>query len=337
MSRYTTDGIEIVGITSSVPANRITEYDDCDRYGEATVKKFVRSTGIHSRYVVCPNQTASDLGYDAAERLLNDLVIDRNKVGVLLYVTLSPDYRRPATSCVLQMRLGLSEDCAVMDIGHGCAGFVYGHQVMLSLLLQSDSEYGLLITGDTLSVLQNPDDHQSMMFGDAGSAILYRKNQGQKIQTILKADGTGYRVIYASGGGFRDLNSPARFSMDGMKVFEFSTSKVLNSIIEYLDLTQTGVEDYDYIVLHQANISIIRILAKELGISEDKVGISLDRYGNTSGSSIPLTICDIIGEKELGSVNILVCGFGVGLAWGVTAFRVVCENVYPVRVTSNVF
>ena len=337
MSWFTTRGVEIIGMAASVSNNKIDEAANKNKYGEDTVNKFIKNTGIRERFVVTLPQTASDLGVDAANRLLNALDIKREEIGVLLYVTLSPDYRRPATSTVMQMRLGLSNDCSCMDIGHGCAGFLYGHQVMMSLLSQCESMYGLVILGDNLSVLQNPDEYQSMMFGDAASAVIYRKSSGCTNNTLLKTDGSGYRSIFSPGGGFKDLHGSLGFYMDGMSVFQFATSEVLESIREYLIKTNSDIDQYDFVAFHQANKSILRILTKEIGADEERVGISLDRYGNTSGSSIPLTICDRYGYAENGKLNVLAVGFGVGLAWGVTSYTISSDRILPIARTDELY
>ena len=134
------DGIAIAGIASAVPDNEVTVESFQSVFGEEIPAKFTASTGIKAMYKALPEQTAGDLAYAAAENLFSHIEIDREKIGALLFVTQSPDYRRPATACVLQHRLGLSLDCAAMDIGLGCSGFIYGLQTAMSLMRDSDME-----------------------------------------------------------------------------------------------------------------------------------------------------------------------------------------------------
>ena len=351
MSLFNVQGVKISGMASAVPSQCFTAESYIDRFGTETVEKFIKSTKIKSTHQTKINQTASDLGYVAADYLLKELKIDRNKIGILLFVTLSPDYRKPATSCVLQMRLGLSMDCACMDAGHGCAGFVYGNQLMLSMMSASDAEYGLLILGETTSKLIGEDDHSVMMFGDAGAAVLYEKDESSNITTLLKSDGKRFKALSVPAGGFREMQASYEkylcndnivrnkynLHMDGMEVFIFSTNDVPIAIKEYLEKTQKNIQDYDCVAFHQANYQILNLLARKFKIDKNKMPICLDKYGNTSSVSIPLVLCDYYGEKNIGWQNVFASGFGVGFAWGVTSFNLDSNKVFPVIETDEYF
>ena len=319
-------------------------------FGEEIPAKFTEGTGIRSMYKALPEQTAGDLAYVAAENLISHLNIDKEKIGALLFVTQSPDYRRPATACVLQHRLGLSMDCAAMDIGLGCSGFVYGLQTAMSLMEHSDMEYCLLLMGETASKLVDPHDKSIvMMYGDAGAAILLEKRPGAKTATLLRSDGGRYKTIILPAGGFRDMNPPPdRFLcndgierslydiyMDGTSVFSFSISDVPKAIKDYLEMTETSVEDYDLFLFHQANQFIIKQLSKKMKLPKEKVPISLDRYGNTGGISIPLTLCANYGDRDIGVQRTLMVGFGIGLSWGVISAKIDTAKAFPVIKTKD--
>ena len=139
MSWYETKGIGIKGISAAVPTNRIDAEMMIQRFDPALIQKFIKSTGIVSCHQTKEGQTASDLGYAAAEYLIDRLGVPSEEIGILIFVSTSPDYRKPSTSCVLQKRLGLPFDCACMDIVHGCAGFMYGHQTMEAMMASSSS------------------------------------------------------------------------------------------------------------------------------------------------------------------------------------------------------
>lgn len=351
MAWFHTSGVGIDCMAAAVPKNRNTVDSYIERYGEVTVEKFKKSTGIKSNHQTNENQTASDLGYAAAEHLLKEMNIDRQDVGILLFITLSPDYRKPATACILQMRLGLSMDCACMDAGHGCAGFVYGHQLMESMLSNCDSKYGLLILGETTSKLISEDDHSSMMFGDAGAAILYKKDKAESNHTLLKTDGSRFKDLVVPAGGFREMytsheqylcsdgtkRSKYDLHMDGMDVFVFSTNDVPATMKEYLSDTKTVITDYDCVAFHQANCQILNLLTRKFRIDKEKVPICIDRYGNTSSVSIPLALCDYYGDKNIGEQRVLASGFGVGLAWGVTSFILDANRVLPIIETDDYY
>lgn len=351
MSWYKTQNITIAGMSAAVPKNRIRSLDRVDTFGQKEVDKFIKSTGIHCTHQTIPQQTASDLGYAAADNLLNKMSIDRSKIGVLVFVTLSPDYKKPTTACVLQKRLSLPIDCACMDIGHGCGGFVYGNEVTETMMMASDFEYGLLILGETTSKVTAKSDVDSMMFADAGAAILYQRSDNSSQLTLLRSDGSRFKSLIVPSGGFRDpspdettyvssegdVKSKFDIAMDGTDVFLFSITDVPKAIDEYLAKSQTTMNDYDAVAFHQANTYIIQRLIRKYGIDKSKVPLCLDRYGNTSSVSIPLAICDYYGDRTDSIQNVLACGFGVGLAWGVTTLEIDPKHVYPIIETDEYY
>lgn len=352
MAFFKSKGTSIVGIATAVPKRRVLVDDYANIFGADVVEKFKQKTGIISMYRTVEHQTASDLGFAASDHLLKEFSIDRSQIGVLIFVSQSPDYRKPATACVLQYRLGLPTTCAAFDVGLGCSGFVYGNHLMRTMLADSDAKYGLLIVAETSS--KQASDHDktiAMMFGDAGSAILYANNTSETCCTLLKSDGQRYKSIIVPSGGFRDLHpeietfvdsdgserSKYDSYMDGMGVFAFSITDVPNAMKEYLSLTGKTGEDFDYVFLHQANHMIIKQIARRFNISTEKVPLSLDRFGNTSGVTIPLTISNTLGDISSRTVNILVSGFGIGLSWGVSSFSINSNNVLPIIYTDTSF
>lgn len=343
-------GIGIAGIACAVPDNRVTVKSFIPVFGEEVPTKFTAGTGIEAMYKALPEQTAGDLAYAAAENLFEHLKIDRQKIGALILVTQSPDYRRPATACVLQHRLGLPMDCAAMDIGLGCSGFVYGLQTAMSLMQQSDIEYCLLLLGETASKLVHPLDKSIvMMYGDAGAAILLERQKDARTTTLLRTNGGRFKTIILPAGGFRDMNPPHdRFMcndgierslydiyMEGTSVFSFSISDVPKAIQDYMKKTETTGEDYDLFLFHQANQFIIKQLSKKLKLPKEKVPISLDQYGNTGGISIPLTLSVNFGHQDVGRKKTFMAGFGIGLSWGITSAEIDTAKVFPVIKTKD--
>lgn len=352
MTLFKSQGIGISGMASSVPVKRAGREEHLKHFDPAIVGKVTDKTGIKEIRISSEHQTASDLGFSAADHLLDKLSIDRSEIGCLVFVTLSPDYRRPPTSCILQMRLGLSQDCAAIDICHGCAGFIYGQQVLESMMQSSDMKYGLLVLGETVSKVIGRKDHTSMMLGDAGAAVLYERQDDARCTSLLRTEGSRFNRIILPAGGFRDMN-PSRESylcsdgierskydlyMNGMEVTSFFMTAVPDAVKEFLSETGTTIDDYDVIVFHQANYFIIKQLIKRLKIPQEKAAVSLDRYGNTSGVSIPLTICDHFGRLS-GSekVRVLCAGFGVGFAWGVTEAMIVPDKIFPIIESDDCF
>lgn len=352
MSYFEINDIKIEAVSCAVPDNRVTVQSFESVFGMEACKKFTESTGIQEMYKALPEQTAGDLAYAAAENLFEKIETDRRKIGALVFVTQSPDYRRPATACVLQKRLSLPLGCAAMDIGLGCSGFVYGLQTAASLMATSDMEYALILIGETASKLVNPLDKSIvMMYGDAGAAILLKREEGAKLKTLLKSDGNRFQSIVLPAGGFRDMNpshdtfvcsdgierSLYDIFMDGTSVFSFSITDIPETVKEYLSRTETEIGDYDYLAFHQANQFILKQITRRLKAPKEKVLISLDRFGNTGGMSIPLTLCDHFGSKEEGKKKILMSGFGIGLSWGVTSAVLDTNNIFPVIRTKDYY
>ena len=338
-------GIGIAGIACAVPDQRVTVEGFAPLFGAETTEKFTAGTGIKAMYKALPDQTAGDLAYAAAQELFRRLPVDKTKIGALLFVTQSPDYRRPATACVLQHRLDLPMDCAAMDIGLGCSGFVYGLQTAMSMMERSDMTYCLLLLGETASKLVHPRDKSiAMMYGDAGAAILLERREGAESTTLLRSDGSRFKNIILPAGGFRDMNPPREtflcndgierslydIYMEGTSVFSFSISDVPAAVKDYLAHTGTRTEDYDLFLFHQANQFIIQQLVRKFKLPREKVPISLGEYGNTGGISIPLTLCAACEGETSGVKRVLMTGFGIGLSWGVTSAVIDTARVFPV-------
>lgn len=352
MSFYKNKGIRIAGMSCAVPDNRVTVESFSSIFGTEIPAKFSAGTGIKAMYKALPEQTASDLATAAAEDLLNKIHINNTDIGLMILVTQSPDYRRPSSASIVQKRLNLPIDCSCMEINLGCSGFIYGLQTAMSLMSASDIKYGLLLMGETASKLVDPHDKSIvMMYGDAGAAVLLeRSDDSAEVTTLLRSDGSRYRSIILPAGGFRDMNpSHERFMcsdgierslydiyMDGTSVFSFSITDVPKALTDYLEYTGTSVSDYDVFVFHQANEFIIKQIMRKLKLQKEAVPISLDRYGNTGGISVPLTLCDAFGGQS-GKKRVLMAGFGIGLSWGVFSIEIDMDKVFQVKKTADYY
>lgn len=346
--------IKISAIASAVPSKVVKSSDFNEKFTEEAVEKFVDMTGVAEHRVSGENQTASDLGFAAAEKIIKEKNIDRDSIGAVIFGAHSTDYRRPATACVLHKRLGLSKECVAFDVSLGCSAFVYCVQAAASMMQCSDIDKALVIVGETLTKMVNPDDKSAvMLFGDGGAAALLEKTyEDENIKGLLRSDGSGYKAIIAPAGGFRNMNAAEEAmvwadgnprtlyntNMNGTDVFAFTISDVPRAIKDFLKKTETTVDDYDCYAMHQANRFIHKQLAKKLKADMDKMPLCLDRYGNTSAPAIPLTLCDAYGEcDEDKKMNVLMCGFGVGLSWGVLSANINTADIYPVIESDEYF
>lgn len=357
MAGFAFNNIRIAGMTGAVPKNVVPSRFFEFKFGTETVEKFINLTGVEQCHKTLRNQTASDLGYVAANNLFDKLSVKKDEIGALIFVSESPDYIWPSTACVLQHRLGLSEECLAYDINLGCSGFVYGFHVCSSLLQSMEQKYALLITGDAnkfqnLLDREKPDDSNLMLFGDAVTAtIIERTEYTSEAITELYTDGSRYKMLVRGGmsrsvdeskdatrwndGIDRSIEDPY---MDGMGVFVFSTREAPKAINKFLTKYNKNLEDFDCYFLHQANKMIVDRIARILKMPSDKVPMTIDRYGNTASATIPLTMIDKYGlADEDVNYTVLTCGFGVGLSWGVLSVDISPKNVFPIIETDEYF
>lgn len=354
MAFFSFNNIKISAVACSVPTQIVKSSDYYDLFGKDSVDKFIEMTGVYEHRKALENQTASDFGYVAARKIIQEKKINVEEIGALVFGAHSFDYRRPATACVLHKRLGLSKDCVAFDVSLGCSAFVYCVQTASSLMINSDIDKALVIVGETMTKMVHPEDKASvMLFGDGGGAVLLEKtNENSKISGILKTDGCGYKAIIAPAGGFRNMYASTKTFvwndgnkrtlyntiMNGADVFSFTISDVPKTIKEFLEKSNTTVEDYDIFAFHQANKFIHKQLSKKIKIDFDKMPLCLDRFGNTSAPAIPLTLCDFVGTDSSDQLmNVLMCGFGVGLSWGVLSAKINKKNIYPIIETDDFF
>ncbi len=316
--------VEIKGIACAVPEQikKTEEYNGV--FGEENVQKFIQMTGVKERHVALDVQCTSDLCYAAAKELLRKLNWDRESVDALIFITQTPDYAVPATACVLQHRLGFSEACIAFDINLGCSAYVYGIWLASTMISAKNINRVLLLVGDTGNFGINPvDSATAMIFGDGGSATVLEQSEGKELKYFLNTKGSGYKSIIVPAGHARSRNksilnaSDFHLSMNGAEIFTFTITDVPRTMKQFMSCYGIGAEDVDMYVFHQANQFILKHLAKKLRIPMEKVPLSIDRYGNTSGESIPITLVDALGNEESHeTIKLLLCGFGIGLSWG---------------------
>ncbi len=316
--------VEIKGIACAVPERIVNNEDYYKTFGEESVRKFINMTGVKSRHVAMDEQCSSDLCYIAAKNVMQRLKWEASSIDAIILITQTPDYAVPATACVLQHRLGLSEDCIAFDINLGCSAYVYGVWQAATMIATQNINRVLLLVGDTSNFGINQNDSATaMIFGDGGSATALEKSEGKEIKYFLKTKGSGYRSIMVPAGHARTRSktitdsSAYDLSMNGADVFAFTITDIPKALTTFMSEYSIEKNDVDMFVFHQANLYILKHLIKKLGLPSEKVPISIDRYGNTSGESIPLTLVDAIGgDHSDGTVKLLLCGFGVGLSYG---------------------
>ncbi|MFT5860216.1 MAG: 3-oxoacyl-[acyl-carrier-protein] synthase-3 [Flavobacteriaceae bacterium] len=310
MAIFSISKVKISGIVASIPKNEVSNFDIAGM-SEEEIELLVKTVGINKRRVADSNMNASDLCFASAKKLLSELNWKKEEIDVLIFVTQTPDQTIPGTSMLLQQRLGLSASCMTLDINQGCAGYVYGLANMASILSASGLKNGLLLVGDTITKLLEEGDNSTVpIFSDAGSATaLVFDSEAPEMHFNLMTDGSKYHAIFAEKGG--------RLKMKGHEIFTFGLKEVIPNIEELLLHCKYTKEEIDYFVFHQANLLLNESIRKKLKLPTEKVPMTLDKYGNTSCATIPLTIVsELVNTLTKKNMNVVLSGFGVGLSWG---------------------
>ncbi|MDR2346634.1 MAG: ketoacyl-ACP synthase III [Planctomycetaceae bacterium] len=320
--------MRILGISCAVPTNTIHADEFNQTFGEKIVKKIVDNIGFTERRHVKSGCT-SDLVTAAAERLFDETNVNKETIDAIIFVTQTPDYLTPATSGILQHRLGLSQNIITLDVNHGCTGYTDGLILAQSLLKGLGLRKVLLLVGDTLSKITSPlDQSTALLMGDAGSATLI-ENSDDPFYYAAGRDGTGSMFLYQNIGyrnGLHinnqiDVKNDLMFHMDGLQVYAFTIDCVPKMTQEILEKTGWSFDSVDYFLLHQANLFMIQNLARKVKMPPEKVPIGMEKFGNTSGTTIPMLFVNQIRDKLRYGSKLILEGFGIGLAWAVVAIE----------------
>lgn len=351
MALFSINNITISGIASCVPK---TEY--CNKnytwISEKERQLLIKTTGVEKRRIASKGQTTSDFCFHAAQELLDKLKWNPNDIELLVFVSQSRDYQVPCTSTILQHRLNLPQSTVVFDLPLGCSGYVYGLATIASLMKSTQVKKALLLVGDISTFYTSYKDKSTYpLFGDAGSCTALELTElASPIHFNLQTDGSGYDAIIIPDGGLKHFPSKKSFDikkypggiyksrinlvLDGIKVFNFAINKVPPNINNLIKSYAGNLENFDYYVLHQANLLINETIRKKLKLAKEKVPYSIQNFGNTSSASIPLTMVTRIREAlENKKLQLLLCGFGIGFSWGSVAVEtenIVCPELIEI-------
>jgi 3-oxoacyl-[acyl-carrier-protein] synthase-3 len=351
MANFTFNSIAVSGIATALPETMVQAASFADKFGEETVNTWKKTSGVESFYRADALQTASDMGFVAARKLLDKKQVNHEDIGVILFLSKTPDYRSPATSIVLQKRLNVPTDCLAYDINMGSNGFIYGLQTGCSLLESLNKKYALIVVGDTTSKQIAENDPISLTYGDGTSVILLEKKENaQPIHVETYTDGTGFKSYLVPGGAFRNNNLHETLAAEGVsrsaehiyvnheEMQNFALSRVPGAVSNFMQRHNKSFGDYNFVAFQQYSGEVLRDITAKFDMSYDDLPVNLDKYGNTAGNSIPLLLSDHLGGgKKSGDVHVLAVGFGEGFSWGVADFHVAAEDVMEITFTSEVF
>lgn len=337
MKQTKVNNVKIKGIVCAVPKEIMNKEKFEKHFSPKDIEKTTKMTGVRTIHIADKDTCTSDLCSLSARDLMMDIKWEPETIDALIFVSQTPDYRIPATSCIVQERLGLSTECIAFDVNLGCSGYVYGLWMASNLISSGAVKRVLLLVGDTASKLNSPDDRSTvMLFGDAGTATALEYDESAfEIDFVLGTDGKGKEHLIIPAGGFRTpvnkenlirtalpeggTRGENDLFMDGGEIFNFTIKRVPAILAELLTRNNLENKDIDYFVFHQANEFIIKHLAKKAQLTPQQTPISIDKYGNTSSASIPLTIVsELAGALKSNEKKIMMVGFGVGYSWGGT-------------------
>ncbi len=314
---------KIAGTGSYTPERVLTNLD-LEKLVD-TDDAWIRSrTGITQRHIRAEGQTTSDLALVAAQRALQSAGLAASDVDLLIVATTTPDMVFPSTACLLQAKLGMPQGVA-FDIQAVCTGFVYALSVADQFMRNGSARCALVVGAETFTNLLDWQDRNTcVLFGDgAGAVVLVPSPEPGIYSTHLHADGRHAHLLSVPGSvcGGQASGSPT-VKMDGGAVFKFAV-KVLDQVCrEALASNALQVSDVDWLILHQANIRIIESTANKLGIPPERVVVTVDRHGNTSAASIPLTLDLAVRDgRVVPGQRLLLAGVGGGFTWGSALVR----------------
>jgi 3-oxoacyl-[acyl-carrier-protein] synthase-3 len=287
-----------------------------------------QKTGIRARHIAAPNQTASDMGVLAAERLFQQHNIDPKSIDFLLFCTQSPDYVLPTTACLMQDRLGLATSAGALDFNLGCSGFVYGLSLADGLIQSGAARRVLLITAETYSrYIDATDRSLRTIFGDGAAATLIDAAAEPSLGSfVFGTDGRGGDTLMVTEGGARHKDDalqprkrkrwPSSLYMDGPELVRFTLDVVPPMVEKILAGAKWTRESIDFYLVHQATTFMLDHLRTRMKLEREMVPEAMQDCGNTVSSTLPILIDDLRRKGPLrpGKQTLLI-GFGVGLSW----------------------
>ena len=325
--------MRISGLSAAVPKGVITLDEGFFPFPQKEIQAVCKMTGIQALRRAGDEMCASDLCAAAARELFKSGLGHPQDCDFLLFITQTPDVLMPATACMLQYRLGLRDDVLAFDLNKGCMGFTDGLLLAYSLIKGLRLRQGLLLVGDTYSKALEPSDRQtSLIFGDAGCAVWLEQTDNSEIKAFtFGTDGSGadsltQRLGYRYGlSACLKENKPLAsvgdpfLRMDGVEVFDFTLRRVPPMLHYVMAEAGWSYEEIDTFLLHQANLFIHKSIAKKMKHSLEKYPTSLERFGNTTVASIPLTMSLLGRDFFQQPRKMVLAGYGIGLAWSAVA------------------
>jgi 3-oxoacyl-[acyl-carrier-protein] synthase-3 len=312
----------IAGVGSALPREKVSNEQLAQRV-DTTDAWIVERTGIRNRHIAGDGETTASLATDAALRALEHAGVAAGEIDLIVLATATPDQTFPSSATKVQAALGIN-DCIAFDVHAVCTGFLYALSVADSMLRSGNARKALVIGSETFTRILDWEDRATcVLFGDGAGALVLSAEETESgiLATKLHADGRHNDLLFVDGG-VSTTGTIGKLRMKGREVFRHAVvnlAEVLNEVLAAADLTSA---DVDWVVPHQANARILDATARKLGLSPDKIVVTVDQHANTSAASVPLALDTAVKDGRIKRGDIVVLeAMGGGFTWGAAALR----------------
>jgi len=316
--------VGILGLGAYLP-DRILTNKDLEKMVDTTDEWITTRSGIKERRIARPDEATSDMATEAAKKALKDAGLKPEDIDLIIVATITPDMFFPATACLVQEKIG-ARTVPAFDVSVACSGFIYGIAIAEQFIRSGTYKYALVIAAEKLSAITDWSDRSTcVLFGDgAGAAVLGAVEKGGILSVYLGANGRQGDLIKLPAGGSRipatkkSIDDKLHFiKMNGAELFKHAVKVMADAALEATRPLGLQAKDISLVIPHQANIRILNAVAKRMGLTEDKIYLNIERYGNMSAASSAVALVDAVKEGRIKKGDkILLDAFGGGLTWG---------------------
>jgi 3-oxoacyl-[acyl-carrier-protein] synthase-3 len=313
----------VKGIGGYLP-KRILRNEDLDPALDTSDEWIRERTGIHQRHIASDDQVTSDLGFEAAQKALQDANMSADDIDLIVVATSTPDYTFPSTATIIQERLGMQHGAA-FDLQAVCSGFLYGVNVVSSMIQSGAANTVLLIGAETFSRILDWDDRSTcVLFGDGAGAMVFQAETDTEdgvIECFMRSDGRYRDMLYVDGGPSK-TQTVGKLRMLGNQVFKHAVTEIADAMKSCADKADIAVSDIDWFVPHQANQRILNGVARRLKIKPEQVISTVALHANTSAASVPLAMLSAVNDGRIKRGDLVMLeAFGGGFTWGAALLR----------------
>ncbi len=324
---------KIAGMGHYHPSKILNNYD-LEKIVDTTDEWIRTRTGMFERHIAADDEASSDLALKASEKAIQAAGIRAKDIDLIIVGTVTPDHAFPSTGCILQHKLGIKNDCPAFDLSAGCTGFIYAADIARQYIENGVYQNILVVAVEILTRIVNWKDRNTcVLFGDAAGAAIISRAERSDIShffdSVIYADGAYGDLLIQQAGGSKYPASKSTIRknqhtiyMEGNKIFKLAIKSMASACEVVMKRNNLDIKDVDWLIPHQANLRIIEGVGKKLKVDENKVIINIEKYGNTSASTIPCALSEAIEINQIRRGDtVMTVAFGAGLTSGSMIFR----------------